>query len=584
VSFDTHAFGGYLVTDPDNGRLPYGFTWQYPRPTSGYREHLRAGLRAETYADEMWELPTHTLTVGWFGLTDLPGAVNDALNAIIPGARWYVTPAGSATTYSTLVRDVEHSEAYSVDVDGRRGTAIDFTLTCTPGWERTEVEVPLDPPDTVPTVYRATGILGSMPAAFRLALTFDQATTGLDLGFKHRDPDTLTLVQDYDGTGDAAALGGEYAGATMTAGGIAVGTPDTLDTNVHRGWWLPVARMKQPDATPGDTTYVARSTVSAFLLGTSESVDSEPVAASVQNAYEYVRLGPVPIPAAPVPDDISPSGWLPYSVGNTVDAGTLTLKPAVIGFQYVLIAYQTFPTFTGRIARVRYEVDVAPTPTLTAPGTKLEIRDGSGSIISQVPLTSADFTVGEHTITLPTPIDTETGSTYSIWLFVYAASTFTIGFAYSNGDYADGQLTVDVGMGASAGDDLTFAVLGEVPIEFASSVGIIATNSGGGTARNDVTALVPADEYALLADVTTAADEGLLLDAIDPDEVTCYVTNTDGGIGAADQNAVEHIGRPRLWPGDTAIVCVAHTPGDAAPTGGDGKLWYRPRYKTPYGG
>jgi hypothetical protein len=581
VSFDTHAFGGYLVTDPDNGRLPYGFTWQYPRPTSGYREHLRAGLRAETYADEMWELPTHTLTVGWFGLTDLPGAVNDALNAIIPGARWYVTPAGSATTYSTLVRDVEHSEAYSVDVDGRRGTAIDFTLTCTPGWERTEVEVPLDPPDTVPTVYRATGILGSMPAAFRLGLTFDQATTGLDLGFRHRDPDTLTLVQDYDGTGDAAALGGEYAGATMTAGGIAVGTPDTLDTNVHRGWWLPVARMKQPDATPGDTTYVARSTVSAFLLGTSESVDSEPVAASVQNAYEYVRLGPVPIPAAPVPDDISPSGWLPYSVGNTVEHGTRTLSSSggrlyisqsvTLSEKCLIEAFEyTVRTGAGVYTRNWFSV------VLYRGGTAIAVAGG----------TPPDASPGTHRLEIDSPLVAQPGDVvvFQINLWSESGSDFTVGVAYSNGVYSDGELATPIGSGESAGDDLTFTVHGRVPIEFASSVGIIATNSGGGTARNDVTALVPADEYALLADVTTAADEGLLLDAIDPDEVTCYVTNTDGGIGAADQNAVEHIGRPRLWPGDTAIVCVAHTPGDAAPTGGDGKLWYRPRYKTPYGG
>jgi hypothetical protein len=583
VSFDTHAFGGYLVTDPDNGRLPYGFTWQYPRPTSGYREHLRAGLRAETYADEMWELPTHTLTVGWFGLTDLPGAVNDALNAIIPGARWYVTPAGSATTYSTLVRDVEHSEAYSVDVDGRRGTAIDFTLTCTPGWERTEVEVTLDPPDTVPTVYRATGILGSMPAAFRLALTFDQATTGLDLGFRHRDPDTLTLVQDYDGTADADALGGEYAGATMTAGGIAVGTPDTLDTNVHRGWWLPVARMKQPDATPGDTTYVARSTVSAFLLGTSESVDSEPVAASVQNAYEYVRLGPVPIPAAPVPDISTESGYEAITEGNAVNDGTLTLSTGTTG--NVIQAKQTFAGFDGDIVSVTYTIDAAlasPHPV----NHYLWVYDDSDVVIATV--AAIPYAAGTHTVSLPNPVACEAGKTYAFTLNFESAtwigSNASMGMAYSNGDYAGGALTTPTGSGESAGDDLTFAVHGRVSLGFNSSIGIIATNSGGGTARNDVTALVPADEYALLADVTTAADEGLLLDAIDPDEVTCYVTNTDGGIGAADQNAVEHIGRPRLWPGDTAIVCVAHTPGDAAPTGGDGKLWYRPRYKTPYGG
>jgi hypothetical protein len=126
-------------------------------------------------------------------------------------------------------------------------------------------------------------------------------------------------------------------------------------------------------------------------------------------------------------------------------------------------------------------------------------------------------------------------------------------------------------------------VSGSLPFGFDAEVGIVAINAGGGNGQLDTLALVPADEFVLLADTAHAAGEGLMIDAMDPDEVTVYGTDTSGGIEPADQEDAEYSGAPQIWPGETAIVYDAHTPAAAIPTAGDAKLWYKPTYRTPYG-
>lgn len=581
--FDAHYFGSYAVTAPDEGRLPYRFAWTYPKPTTGYKAHLAAGLRPETYPDRLYDDATHTLTVGWFDLDtpDLAAAINAAMRAIVPGVRWSVAASGMSAWLACDVLGVECSEAYSVDVDGRRGTAIDFTLTCTPGWQGAEDEIALDAPTSVPCVYAAEGVAGSMPAPFRLALTNDQAVTGATVGFRHTPDAALSPLQDYQGSADATALTGEYAGATMTAGGIAVGTPETLDTNAHRGWWYACARLRQPDATPADTTYLARSVVTGSGMTGTQTFDSAALPATVTDLYEHVRLGPVPIPAGAVPDLATGA---PVSVGNNNDDGVRKLTAAISATHYALWARQTFETFRGYIDTYTYTI------TKIAPGEvvdgSLYILDDLGNVAHKQALLSSEMQVGTHTVALASPVRTEAGLTYAADVRLQrlvAAGLFSVEFAYSNGDYADGALTTPVGSGESAGDDLKFAVAGRAHITFDSTVGVLAANAGAGTVRLDTLALVPGDEFVAMADVTHAANEGMLIDAMDPDEVTIYETDTASGYGPVDQASVEYVGAPRIWPGDTAIVYDAHTPGNAAPTGGDGRLWYKPTYLTPYG-
>lgn len=584
MGFDTHRFGSYLATDAAHNRLPYAFDWSWPVMTAGYRAHLQAGLEPEKYADELWELSRHTLTIGWYDLDTaaLVAAINEAIVAIAPTVRWYVTAAGTSDTYSCLIRDVEHSEAYEVDVDGRRGTAVDFILTCTPGWEASEVEVALASPTTYPCVYTASGLLGSMPAPFRLVLTNDQAVTGGTLGFRHMPDTAFSPLQDYQGTEYAAALSGQAAEGTMDADGTALGTPATLDTNAMRGWYYACARLSQPDTTPADTTYKAVSTVTGSGMGGTQSSESDAVAATAANVWEHVRLGPVPIPGGAVPDITTGAGSEPVSVGNAADEGTLMLYSDPVDDYEVLQFQQTFKTFGGNITSIEYTIDV----TTTAPNflrLELALYDETGSLQWEGPV---DHTVGTHVVTLPAPIPVVSGEQWYLAFETVAdigPSEYSLGFAHSNGDYADGELVMYMGSGASAGDDLTFAIHGTVPLGFNSTVGIIAANAGGGSAALDTVALVPADEFALLADTAHGTNEGMMVDAMDPDEVTVYGTNTTGGVEPADQEDVEYTGVPRIWPGTTAIVYDAHTPQAATPLAGDAKLWYKPTYRTPYG-
>lgn len=569
MGFDVHRIGTYLATSPADNRLPYRFDWSWPKMTSGYRAHLQAGLKPETYADAMWELSQHTLTMGWYDLdtADLVAAINEAVLAITPTKRWYVTAAGTSETYSCLIRDVEHSEAYSVDVDGRRGTAIDFILTCTAGWEAAEAEVTLAPavvPDG-PVVHTASGLLGSMPAPFRLVLTNDQAVTGGTLGFRHSPAADFDPIQDYQGTVGTTALGGEYASATMDSDGNQVGTPESLDTNAMRGWYYACARLMQTDA-PADTTYWARSTVTGSGMAGTQSAESDAVAASVANAWEHVRLGPVPVPGGTVPGVETGSGWgtpyLMHSQGNSSVA---------------LTGYNTWEQFSlaarHRVERmfVYVSVNCVESGPPCSRGFFVDIYTdadpGGGGALGTLVWTSDQYTATdtkrEVMIDIPDGVDLAAGD---YLVYVRAGLGFN-------------PLIV---WGASAANAYLF-VFGAAALGFGSTVAIIAANAGGGSAALDTVALVPADEFAVLADTTHGTNQGIMVDAMDPDEVTVYGTNTTGGVEPADQEDVEYIGVPRIWPGTTAIVYDAHTPPASPPLAGDAKLWYKPTYRTPYG-
>jgi hypothetical protein len=240
------------------------------------------------------------------------------------------------------------------------------------------------------------------------------------------------------------------------------------------------------------------------------------------------------------------------------------------------------------LTAIQYVVDVAPIGT--GRGNLViqeEISEGSWATLIESDIRESDFTLGIHTLTLPSEVTLKSSTMYR-WYLDFDPTIMIdgeLGLAYGAADpYTDGVGYVVGLSGAPSGSfDWVFALYGKVPLGFNATVGIIAANSGGGTGSLDLVALVPADEFAALFDTPHGAAEGLMLDAMDPDEVTAYGTNTSGGIEPADQAKVEYVGIPRIWPGATAIVYDAHTPANAAPLAGDAKLWYRPTYRTPYG-
>jgi len=578
---DTHLFGSFNASDPSVNRYVGRFTYESPRETAAYKTHLAAGKRAETFDGAIYEDSVHKLQMLFSDTTpDLLSAnVNATLNAIAPGVDWYFQAYGVTNGYTAAILDVEHSETYTARVDGRAFTVIDFTITCEPGWKRPETTATLSTaPTSLPGIITASDILGSMPTGFRALLTYDQATTMQALGIRHGLATNAT--QDYQGTADADALSGESAQGTMDADGTALGTPTTLDSNVLRGWWLPIARVEQPDATPGDTTYFATSTVAASggMAGTQSYVTAS-VPATVQNAFQKVVLPPLPIPGGAIPALDTDSGWnAEISLAeNTADDGTLTLTSASPD---VLHVQQTFAGFAGRITAIEYTLDVAPSSTLFNP--ILYIYEGTTLRSTQQMNAAADLTIGTHKVPLTTPIASATG-TWSFLLQLVGLEPFTVGFAFSNGDYAAGALTTpSYGTGESAGDDLTFKVYGQTATAFNSAVAISAANAGAGTGKLDTVALLPYDEYSVVTTRTAAADEGVLIDAM-TDAPTIYGASKAGGIEALDQALTDPQGTPRVWPGDSAIVVDGDT-ANAVPGGCDLVLYYQPTYKTPYGG
>lgn len=339
MALDIHKFGTYEATDEAAGRYAGDFAPGKLDKTEDYAEHLRAHRKPETFAGVPYENPVHGLTVYFDieGEEALREAVNECMNAIVPGATWYFRARGATSGYTTRVVDVSHSEPFHAAFGDHRCVGIRFDIECDPGWEGPEEEIEADPITALPGAFRISGVKGSLPGRFRLKMLFDEIVSEQYVGFRH-DPDAaVDYVQDHNGVTDAAALSGECAQATMDADGATIGTAESKDTNAMRGWWLAVARLAQTDTTASDTTYRARSVVNGSGISGSQDFTTDPVAATVTNEYEKVALGPLPIPAGPVPDLDTGSGYAPEAVDENHATGSVLYSLDAYG------VYQTFP-------------------------------------------------------------------------------------------------------------------------------------------------------------------------------------------------------------------------------------------------
>jgi len=570
---DTHLFGAFDASDAASGRFVRTFTYGVPTMTAGLRAHLAAGLRKETYPDPPYE-PTVTHTLGLLFENATPDAlatnINATLLAIIPGVDWVFQARSASYAYTARVLDVKHSETYKAVASGRTFTALDLTITCEAGWKRPEVTITPTGAASTPALYAVPGVVGSMPAPFRASVTFDDDVDGVYLGFRHAAVAPL-LVQDLAGTADAHAVGGEAASATMDADGVLVGDGTDLDANDEAGWYLLSARLEQPDATPGDTTYQAISTVTGSGIAVSQAFTTEAVPATVAGEYRRTLLGPLPIPAGAVPDVATGSGWSAESsiTENTVDDGTKTIS----SLGGTLDVRQSFAAFTGQITAIEFTIDAAPVVS------SMLLKIFKNATVESWML--SDFTTGTKKFVLPAPYPVSSSDTLAFGLY---SSTATIGLAASNGDYAAGALTTPMGNGESAGDDLTFKVYGQTQLGFVCEVEVNALNAGAGTVKHDTDCLIPIDEYACIiaADLGTA-NRGVLIDSTG-DAPIAYMTDTSGNFAAIDQATVTHYGSALVWPGDTTYVAVDAETLDGAPGGSDLIFRYRPTYLTPYGG
>ena len=173
-------------------------------------------------------------------------------------------------------------------------------------------------------------------------------------------------------------------------------------------------------------------------------------------------------------------GWAAESIQtqNAVEDGTtgLLLTAQATSDGWELAPIQTFPSFSGRITAIQYRIRTA----FAAQQAQLQVWNASAELLSTKVLSASDITLGLHKITLDAPVACSPGGTWYWGLRLFdTRGTFGIRFAYSNGDYAAGALTTPVGSGEAAGDDLTFAVYGQI------------LNAGVGTVTFDADTDVP---------------------------------------------------------------------------------------------
>ena len=583
--WDYHAFGTYLASSPGDNRLVAGFEFAYPVHTPGFALHLAAQLPREQYDGQRYEPTTHRLSIAWFGLTadTLRAAVNAAMLAIVPGATWQFRAAESTLTVSTLVLDCSASEPYACVVDGRPATKVTFTIKTRAGWRAPAVTITPTGATTLPAVYSVPGVAGSMACPARITHTHDQATSKQALGMRHAPKATAGLIQDYQGTADTDALSNQAATATMDADGTPIGTPTTLDSDQYRGWYIAACRVEQPDATPGDTTYFATVTTTGSGVSESSTFVTEAAPATIANAYEVVYLGPLPIPAGPVPNVSTGAGYAAEAItaSQTTHTAEYTITDEVrYGQTFPLTALQRLQGLyirTGAAvpASGKLNVDVYLTAAGVPVGSKLYSCTLSG------------ITTPNSELVLDLNFIAPAGGTYAAMISCGLGETCALRYNAAGG-YASGTAVRGTAVRfhwtyTELATDLYFKLVTQAPLGFLSSVAISAANAGAGTAKLDTVALIPYDEWSVIAAMDCAATEGCMVDAEDGLEPLAYLYKADGSIGPVSQALVDWQGVPVIWPGDSAVVVAAQTPDDP-PTGSDLIVTYWPTYQTPYGG
>ena len=389
---------------------------------------------------------------------------------------------------------------------------------------------------------------GDRPARFRLKLTSSAANSLIGVGLKS-DPSDDYAPTDTIGTPSATNLTAAYA---------ALHTPTVIDTNAHKGQHVVVAKVATNAVAAASTRYRAVAAVTGSGVSDSASATKDSRAAQATTARWTALPGLVDIPAGGVPGIEMGSGWGAESVQteNTVDDGSKTLSSVPDVTTHWLRARQTFKGFTGLITAIEYTIDVVQSATTVDPAyPAVRIDNGrSSQTIYGIPATA-----GTHKVELPTPLDVRTSDTPYFELFFMSLSSFTVGLAVSNGDYADGVLTTPSGSGASTGDDLTFKVYGQSPLGFDSTVTVQANCSESSkTATLSAVTLLPADDFAAVYEHAFGANEGVLIEATDPlSPPAAYLTTSTDGTAGPTVAPSAYAGTPRLRPGVNQIVTAA---------------------------
>ncbi len=357
-------------------------------------------------------------------------------------------------------------------------------------------------------------------------------------------------TQDYQGTADTAALSGQAAAVALGSAWTAPSGAAVYETNAHRGEWTVFARTRNDDATgPTSLRAVAKTSGSGTLSTSTSAWEGQEVRATQNgDGYELANLGVVTIPATEVPAVLYGSG------GDFISQRTGTSAVA-IGPLVTPRPQQTITLACGwRVTGVLLKGSSA-----LGAEVYVNLLRGTALVAGQTLSVALPATAGEFAVAFDEPYVVPETGVYTLMVDTVGASG-TLYKSVAN-PYSGGALN------GSATDDLYFAVLGQVPATFDSSVEVQAKGTAGKTASVDTVTIADARfiEHAFGA---FGAGTGALFDGtgLTADGRQAYLTTAYANdAGPALTRIPYGFG---LWmpPGDSDWTPLWDAPKTAAPT------------------
>lgn len=449
---------------------------------------------------------------------------------------WGGTLDAAAIASMPLYMDIQY--AYAL------GTLVDTEATITTG---------------TPFTARIPNIPGDVPALTRIRYYHDQATSKLALALRSNPDGEFSPIDDYSGTEDTDALGGEAASLTMTSTPTLIGTADTWDVAANTGPKRIFARVKSEAVAAANATMRFANTV-APTVGDGYSLygTSIPTVTAASGGFDVLDLGTTEFPGGRVPSGTSDSFWSPEVATNESTDGTTLTTLSSTPTPYGDI------TTTGDGFRIAIE---APPYSFTAARYGVGVYAESGALLDSDEIWWSSSARGYFS----TKRFAIAAGTYTVKLHRASGGSFSVGVTkvYTNGSSVANRRVYEqslVGIGATLG------------------VQAACSESSKAVLLDSVAAL-PTDEACYVYTGARAAGEGIVIDLLsenDADHDTYVCDATDTGISVF--SAVQPIGPFLLRPGTNVLVGMAATPGTDPPGDGNLVFTYRGRWLLPYTG
>lgn len=530
-----------------NGVTCEKFDFPESVPTDDGRRAQQALEDTDSLEDAPWGM---TLIVSGATAADVATLVTDITRRVKPGSQ-IALGVDDRPALNALVREVRTTgeEYYS------KWARISFTGTRDGAWysewkSLTPVTVPLWGSADV-----TDAIDGDMPAQFAPTVISPLAATWLALGVKQAPMSGYDPTDDYSGTANAVAFGGQTTAATAVGSlpaYAAIGTAPTIDGNANRGSHILCARGVASSAA---TKLKAASKL--VSLSTVEAVNEVPATVGA-TTMRGVVVGDVRVPVVDTPDGAQvEAAWLPEAVQVSHTTGTVVGPPT----EAVNRAWQTF-TLTQR-TRVLGVTMRGYSSAQLGGETYISITNVSDGLPDYPWIAHSvgyrGSTLGD--IYCPFDVVLEPGQYAIETPLDHLVRDTAAGYAGGQGGYSanlPGHGMV-VGDGTDTSIDWYFKIHGQVAQEVGTTTPLYA--AGTGTLALDVVTRIPADDLAILATHAFAANQGF---TYEPDMGLAYLANSVGVVGNSIRAEVR--GKHRgLAPNATNTLVAAGDVGANAP-------------------